>query len=175
MAHRRGNKEPQTPWCRNAGTQERRNAGTQERRNAGTQERRKEAVAVPGNAGTQAVMSNEDKPGGSLVWNWPHRESGNRERGGRGSVAGGAGGGGARGDNRGGAIMQAEAFLLSCGLPDGSSKTRFRRKRSVGLHVNGLRSEPRRYSFEVERPFWDNAVKVLLEVFGSHRAHHGGG
>ena len=109
MAHRRGNKEPQTPWCRNA--------GTQERRNAGTQERRKEAVAVPGNAGTQAVMSNEDKPGGSLVWNWPHRESGNREGGGRGSVAGGAGGGGARGDNRGGAIMQAEAFLLSCGLP----------------------------------------------------------
>ena len=109
MAHRRGNKEPQTPWCRNAGTQE----------------RRKEAVAVPGNAGTQAVMSNEDKPGGSLVWNWPHRESGNRERGGRGSVAGGAGGGGARGDNRGGAIMQAEAFLLSCGLPDGSSKTRY--------------------------------------------------
>ena len=98
MAHRRGNKEPQTPWCRNAGTQE----------------RRKEAVAVPGNAGTQAVMSNEDKPGGSLVWNWPHRESGNREGGGRGSVAGGAGGGGARGDNRGGAIVQAEAFLLSC-------------------------------------------------------------
>ena len=121
MAHCRGNKEPQTPWCRNAGTQERRNAGTQERRNAGTQERRKEAVAVPGNAGTQAVMSNEDKPGGSLVWNWPHRESGNREGGGRGSVAGGAGGGGAGGDNRGGAIVQAEAFLLAPS-PDGFSK-----------------------------------------------------